>query len=89
MRKVWEQKIFDQHQIKDALSIQNCDKRNWRKGSDEVYFERNFGFLIYFLSDPGVPGVRSMGPVMRMRDFEDLTDVTLADDDTKSILTNQ
>ena len=48
LRKVWEQKIFDQHQIKDALSIQNCDKRNWRKGSDGVYFERNLGFLIFF-----------------------------------------
>ena len=42
-----------------------------------------------FLSDPGVPGVRSMGPVsLSMRGFADLTDVTLADGDTKSILTD-
>ena len=41
-----------------------------------------------FLSDPGVPGVRSMGPVVFMRRFADLTDVTLVDEDTKSILTD-
>ena len=46
---------------------------------------------ISFLSDPGVPGVRSMGPVvfMSLRDVvADLTDVTLVDEDTKSILTD-
>ena len=31
--------------------------------------------------------VRSMGPVVTMRRFADLTDVTLVDEDTKSILT--
>ena len=45
-----------------------------------------------FLSDPGVPGVRSMGPVLSNkllpRGFADLTDVTLVDEDTKSILTD-
>ena len=44
-----------------------------------------------FLSDPGVPGVRSMGPVVTMcvRDHvADLTDVTLVDGDTKPILTD-
>ena len=45
-----------------------------------------------FLSDPGVPGVRSMGPVLchklTPRRFADLTDVTLVDEDTKSILTD-
>ena len=45
-----------------------------------------------FLSDPGVPGVRSMGPVLchllTPTPFADLTDVTLVDEDTKSILTN-
>ena len=44
-----------------------------------------------FLSDPGKPGVRSMGPDVRnkLRDVcVDLTDVTLADEDTNSILTD-
>ena len=41
-----------------------------------------------FLSDPGIPGVRSMGPGVSnklTRPFVDLTDVTLADEDTNSI----
>ena len=41
-----------------------------------------------FLSDPGVPGVRSMGPDVSQsvtpRRFADLTDVTLADEDSNS-----
>ena len=45
-----------------------------------------------FLSDPGVPGVRSMGPdvspSVRPRGFADLTDVTLADEDSNSIPTD-
>ena len=45
-----------------------------------------------FLSDPGVPGVRSMGLVLchyvTPRGFANLTDVTLVDEDTKSILTD-
>ena len=44
------------------------------------------------LSDPGVPGVRSMGPDLSKsihpRLFADLTDMTLADEDTNSILTD-
>ena len=50
--------------------------------------------LVYFpfLSDPGKPGVRSLGPdvcpSLTERPFVDLTDVTLADEDTKSILTD-
>ena len=46
---------------------------------------------VQFLSDPGVPGVRSMGPVLSNSltepPFANLTDVTLADEDTNSILT--
>ena len=45
----------------------------------------------YFLSDPGVPGVRSMGPdvTQSIQDyFADLTDVTLADEDSNSIPTD-
>ena len=42
-----------------------------------------FGFHI-FLSDPGKPGVRSLGPDVRPSltetPFADLTDVTLADE---------
>ena len=44
-----------------------------------------------FLSDPGVPRVRSMGPVVTkwVRHLvEELTDMTLADGDFKSILTD-
>ena len=45
-----------------------------------------------FLSDPGVPGVRSMGLVVSNSvsetPFANLTDVTLADEDTNSILTD-
>ena len=52
-----------------------------------------------FLSDPGVPGVRSMGPDVRpsarpsvsttlCADLTDLTDVTLADEDSNSIQTD-
>ena len=41
-----------------------------------------------FLSDPGVPGVRSMGPdvspSVTERLCSDLTDVTLADEDSNS-----
>ena len=47
-----------------------------------------FHTLAMFLSDPGVPGVRSMGPDVRpslhTRGFADLTDVTLADEDSNS-----
>ena len=42
-------------------------------------------FCTLFLSDPGVPGVRSMGPVVshKLREVvADLTDVTLVDEDT-------
>ena len=45
---------------------------------------------IPFLSDPGVPGVRSMGSSLSNwltnTPFADLTDVTLADEDTNAIL---
>ena len=47
--------------------------------------------LCQFLSDPGEPGVRSLGPDVRpsvsLRPCWDLTDVTLANEDTKSIPT--
>ena len=45
-----------------------------------------------FLSDPGKPGVRSLGPdvcpSLSNTPCVDLTDVTLADEDTNSILTD-
>ena len=47
--------------------------------------------VLIFLSDPGVPGVRYMGPVVThslTEAFEDLIDESLADGDTKSILTD-
>ena len=52
-----------------------------------------FNTIIFnFLSDPGVPGVRSMGldlcPSASPRLFADLTDVTLADEDSNSIPTD-
>ena len=46
------------------------------------------GWLGHFLSDPGVPGVRSMGHDVSTRLFADLTDVTLADEDSNSIPTD-
>ena len=46
---------------------------------------------IFFLSDPGVPGVRSMGlglcPSLTTRLCADLTDMTLADEDSNLIPT--
>ena len=47
--------------------------------------------LFTFLSDPGIPGVRSMGPDVfnSLQDcFADLTDVTLAHEDSNSIPTD-
>ena len=47
---------------------------------------------VSFLSDPGVPGVRSMGPVVSHSQTErpcaDLTDGTLDDEYTNTILTD-
>ena len=47
--------------------------------------------MLYILSDPGLPGVRSMGPDVHPsvspRPFADLTDVTLVDEDYNSIST--
>ena len=63
-------------------------------GSMEV-FTASVDFIalsqaFYFLSDPGLPGVRSMGPGLCLSvtptPFADLTDVTLAGKDTNSIL---
>ena len=39
-----------------------------------------------FLSDPGKPGVRSLGPYVTHRRLWDFTDVNLADEDSNSIL---
>ena len=53
--------------------------------------EENQIRLKNFLSDPGIPGVRSMGPDVSnsLTDyFADLTDVTLADEDSNSIPTD-
>ena len=49
---------------------------------------QNEGTNEIFLSDPGKPGVRSLGPDVTPRGCVDLTDVTLADEDTNSILTD-
>ena len=43
---------------------------------------------VKFLSDPGIPGVRSMGPSVSNRGFANFTELTLADEDTNSILTD-
>ena len=46
----------------------------------------SLAYLFHALMDPGVSGVRSMGPVVSNwqteRGFWNLTDVTLADEDT-------
>ena len=41
--------------------------------------------VFYFLSDPGVPGVRSTDPDVSQSPFANLTDATLADEDSNSI----
>ena len=46
---------------------------------------------VIFLSDPGIPGPiygSGLSHSLTMRRFADLTDVTLVDEDTKSILTD-
>ena len=59
-----------------------------RMGSRSIHIGLILMFFLknHFLSDPGVPGVRSMGPVVShkqtLRACADLTDVTLADEDT-------
>ena len=70
--------------------------KNWRQKRSNSAIDNNilgpifFDLNFQFLSDPGVPGVRSMGPDVRhWQDyFEDLTDVTLADEDSNSIPTD-
>ena len=52
------------------------------------YFGISVFWNFVFLSDPGVPGVRSMGPDVHTRGCSDLTDVTLADEDSNSIPTD-
>ena len=58
----------------------------------DIHFRPQGSFNHWFLSDPGVPGVQSMGPDVRHSvpptPSLDLTDVTLADEDTNSILTD-
>ena len=47
--------------------------------------------LTYFLSDPGIPGPiygSGLSNYVRPRRFADLTDVTLVDEDTNSIPSN-
>ena len=55
----------------------------------QLPFTDHSKYEVVFLSDPGVPGVRFMGPDVRPsvseRLFADLTDVTLADEDINSI----
>ena len=59
-----------------------------------LFSQHPFPYLLLksFLSDPGVPGVRSMGPDVSQsvspRLFADLTDVTLADEDSNLIPTD-
>ena len=63
----------------------------WQILSTQSFDFRPCHTLKYFLSDPGVPGVRSMGPdvspSLHTRLCADLTDVTLADEDSNSIPT--
>ena len=64
--------------------------QNSKKGTRRGPWRRKKSTQIRFLSDPGIPGVRSMGPSVSDSVQElwlDLTDVTLADEDTNSILT--
>ena len=62
--------------------------RKEEKYISKKYFILTIFVQLEFLSDPGVLGVQSMGPVVCHRPFADLTDVTLVDEDIKSILTD-
>ena len=68
----------------NGLTRSSCYESNKQK-DDKL---NNKPDLLIFLSDPGVPGVRSMGPDVTTRLFADLTDVTLADEDSNSIPTD-
>ena len=53
--------------------------------ADELLSNSSHTTYLSFLSDQGIPGVRSMGPSFYkwLYLWLDLTDVTLADEDTK------
>ena len=53
----------------------------FQKSAEMACLRRCIVTLVAFLSDPGVPGVRSMGPDVT-EVVADLIDVTLADKDT-------
>ena len=62
-----------------------------KKSQNHFQFQSKRKDCKQFLSDPGIPGVRSMGPSFSnwlTTPCWDLTDATLADEDTDSILTD-
>ena len=67
-------------------------KSAWIVIADTIYtVPQLVPFGVPFLSDPGKPGVRSLGPDVRhwvQEVCEDFTDVTLADEDNNSIPTD-
>ena len=72
----------------NGLTRSSCYESNKQKD----YKLNNKPDLLIFLSDPGVPGVRSMGRdvthSLTTRLCADLSDVTLADEDSNSIPTD-
>ena len=69
--------------------IETSENAQWRKVKQ---LNGSKGSAGWFFSDPGLPRVRSMGPVvcnsLSPRGFADLTNVTLADEDSNSIPTH-
>ena len=69
------------------LETQQIINKTWPAGNifdvTDIYLDSCSNYRV-FLSNPGKPGVRSMGTDVSA----DLTDVTLADEDTNSILTD-
>ena len=77
-------KLFNiENNVKTTISI------NMGRTHKNIASVQNWNKKYLFSSEPGIPVVRSMGPVVSYSaTCWDLTDVTLADEDTNSIPTD-
>ena len=73
----------------DENKQHSAEHQNWKRGDLLTLFWVDL-YLMIFLSDPGVPGPIFVSGCHKQtnRPCVDLTDVTLADEDTNSILTD-
>ena len=87
--KDYEQKISPAEMVKTVPQQKRTGAIWWWSSSWLVHTNHPMKPILGWnlLSDPGVPGVRSMGPdvshSLHTRLCADLTDVTMADEDTK------